>query len=218
MVVKAWIIINKHLKGNCSYIFASSKFYIIVSNNSLIIKKENGGPETTIDFQSFIPNIPFYYHLFDEDKAYSKDIADLVKKLRIRNAAIVFPDDSIELEVDKKVLVEFFMQCGVKKVQWNFQCFLLNIESKKYISLSKTTRTIVIQYIANNKSISKKYYDKCYSDIKQITFYMRNLHTDCQYENIPVYINNLSNDMESFKSIGNLVSLNDIIANIMKDK
>lgn len=44
---------------------------------------------------------------------------------------------------------------------------------------------------------------------------MKSIHTDCQYEYVPVYINNMNNDMDRFSGIGNLVSLNDITKNIM---
>ena len=193
--------------------FATSKFYIIIGNKSLIIKKDRDDAETSIDFVSFIPNIPFYYHFFDADKAYIKDMTSLVKKLKMRNVMLIVPDDSIDLEIDIRLLTEFFLQCGVKKVQLKSQCFLLNLDRKKYISVSKTTRTIVLQYIVNNKSIAKKYYDKNYADIEQIGLDAKTLHTDCENENIPVYISNMNNDMENFKVIGDLVSLNDIILN-----
>jgi DNA mismatch repair ATPase MutS len=196
--------------------FKSPEFYIIVGNNGFIIKKENDDQENTIGLHQFIPNIPPYHHLFDKDKKeYIKDITNQIKRLRIKKAAIIFPDDSIDLEVDKRILIEFFMQCGVKKIQVNFQCFLLSLENKRYISVSKTTRTIVMQYIAYNKSISKKYYDKEYTDMEQLALDMKNLHTDCEYGMIPVYINNINNDMERFKSVGRLISLYDIISNIM---
>lgn len=195
--------------------FTSVRFYIIVGHKSLIIKKEGDDSENIIDFVSFIPNVPFYHHFFDKDKTYIRDMTSLIKRLKIRNATIIVPDDSIDLEVDRKVLTEFFLQCGVKKVQTKPQCFLLHLDNKKYISVSKTTRTIVLQYIVNNKSIAKKYYDKNYTDIDQVVLDLKSLHVDCEYENIPVYINNINNDMEGFKGIGNLVSLNDIIGNLM---
>ena len=195
--------------------FTSVRFYIIVGHKSLIIKKEGDDSENIIDFISFIPNVPFYHHFFDKDKTYIRDMTSLIKRLKIRNATIIVPDDSIELEVDRKILTEFFLQCGVKKVQVKPQCFLLHLDNKKYISVSKTTRTIVLQYIVNNKSIAKKYYDKNYTDIDQVVLDLKSLHVDCEYENIPVYINNINNDMEGFKGIGNLVSLNDIIGNLM---
>lgn len=195
--------------------FAQEKFYIIVGHKSLIIKKEGDALENRMDYVSFIPNVPFYYHFFDEDKTYIKDMTSLVKKLKIRNAIIIAPDDSVDIEVDKKVLTEFFLQCRVKKVRVQPQCSLLCQDCKKYISISRTTRTMILQYIVNNKSIAKKYYDKNYTDMDKIASDIKSLHTDCEYESIPVYINNLNDDMEEFRAMGTLISLNDIIKNIM---
>jgi hypothetical protein len=195
--------------------FSSAKFYVIVSNNSFIIKKEGDDSESTIELMSFIPNVPSYYHLFDHDKKdYISDINNQIKRLRIKNAVIVFPDDCLELEVDSRVIIEFFMQSGVKKIQESFQCFHLDLNSKKYISLSKTARALVVQYIAYSKSITKIYYDKEFKNMEQISSDMRNLHTECEYGDIPVYINNINNDMESFKSVGSMIFRNDIIGNL----
>lgn len=195
--------------------FASAKLYIIVSNNSLIIKKEDDYSKYIIPLQQFIPNIPAYYHLFDQDKEnYIKDIKSQIKELKIKNATIIFPDDAMDIEVDKQMVIEFLMQCGVKKIQVDFQCFYLNLNNKKYISISKTPRLIVMQYITHGKSISKKYYEKDYTDIEQIKMDMKNLHPDCQYGGIPIYINNINNDMERFRGVGDLISLDNIIINI----
>jgi hypothetical protein len=197
-------------KGDYKDMFASPKFYIIVSNNSFIIKKEGSNSENIIHLESFIPNVPAYHHLFDTDKkGYTEDITKQIKGLKIKNAAIICADDAIDIELDKKILTEYFLQSGVKKVEINPQCFFLNLESKKYIAISKTTRTIVMQYIAYKQSISKKYYDKAYDDLERIKSDMKYLHADCEYDMIPVFINNINNDMDSFKAIGNLVSQND---------
>lgn len=199
--------------------FKSDKFYIIVSNNSLIIKRNGNGPENIISLQSFIPNVPCYHHLFDEDKKdYIEDIKKQIKELKIKNAEIIFPDDSMDIEADKRILLEFLFVCGAKKIEMNFQCFILSLANKKYVSISKTARTLVMQYIVYNKSVSKKYYDKNYKDIEKIAYDMRHLYADCEYERVPVYVNNINNDMEEFKSIGSLVSLHDMIANIMNYK
>lgn len=191
--------------------FTSARFYIIVGHKSLIIKKEGDESQSIIDFVSFIPNVPFYYHFFDEDKTYTKDMTSLIKKLKIRKATVIVPDDSIDLEVDKRMFIEFFRRCGVKKVEVQSQCFLLSLDNKKYISISRTTRTIVMQYIVNNESIAKKFYDKNYTDMKQIALDAKSLHTDCQYDVIPIYINNINNDMEKFRGVGTLISINDYI-------
>jgi hypothetical protein len=195
--------------------FESAKFYIIVSNKSLIIKKENDALENIINFTSFVPNVPFYNHLFDEDKNYMEDMKSVVKKLKMRNVTIIVPDDSIDLTVDRRIFMEFFTLCGVRKVQVEAQCFFLSLNDKKYVSLSETTRNMVLQYIVNGKSIAKKYYDKNYEDIKQISLDIKSIHTDCQYEYIPVYINNMNNDMNKFGSIGKLIPLSDITRNIL---
>lgn len=195
--------------------FASAQFYIIVSNNSFIIKKEDDYSECIIHLQQLIPNIPVYYHLFDKDKEnYIKDIKNQIKGLKIKNATIILPDDCMDIQIDKSILIEFLMQCGVKKIQVDFQCFLLNLNNKKYISISNTTRVIVMQYISYRNSISKKYYEKGYTDIEQIKLDMKNLHADYQYAVMPVYVNNINNDMERFKGVGDLISLDNIIANI----
>lgn len=198
--------------------FKSARFYAIISNKSLIIKKENDDLESIKAFESFIPNVPFYYHFFDEDKPNIEDIKNEITKLRMKNLTIILPDDAIDLEVDKRILTEFFLLRGIKKVQVKAQCVYLSLFNEKYISISRTTRTMVLQYIVNNKSIVKKYYDKNYIDMKEIALDVKNLHTECEYENIPIYINNINNDMDKFEVIGTLVSLNDIINNIMKSE
>lgn len=193
--------------------FRMAKFYVIVCKNRFVIIREDDISKTIIDFQSYIPNVPFYHHLFDNDKKeYINDIMKQIKRLKIKNAEIILPDDCLDLEVDKRILIEFFLQCGVKKVQVNFQYFYLNLYNKNYISVSRTTRTVVIQYTSYNKVISKKYYDKDFMDMEKIAIDIKNLHPDC---NMPVYINNINNDMEGFSDIGNLVSMQDIISNIL---
>lgn len=196
--------------------FKSDKFYIIIMNNGFIIINERGNSENTVDFKPLIPNIPFYHHLFDEDNEYVKDIKDLIKRMKIKDVTIILPDDSMDVEVDKRVLIEFFLQCGAKKTQIDFPCFQLNSANKKYISVSKTTRTLVIQYIVNNKSISKKYYDKDYLDMVQIITDIKYLHPDCQYDSLPTYINNINKDMDRFNELGILISLEELKANIIK--
>lgn len=201
--------------------FKSDKYYIIVSNSSFIIKKDGGNIETVIELQSFIPNVPAYHHLYDTDKKdYIDEIKRQIKKLKIKDAIIIMPDDAIEVEVDKRMLIEFFLQVGVKKAQVNFQCYYMNLDNKKYIFISKTCRMIVLQYISYNKTFIKKYYDKNYIDIKQIKKDINNIHDDnMMYSSIlPVYINNINNDMEEFNDIGDLVSLDEFVANVMKNE
>jgi len=202
------------MKGSNANMFNSTKYYIIVSNSGFIIKKDDDNFENTIELQPFIPNVPAYHHLYDIDKKdYIDDIKGQIKRLKIKDALIIMPDDIIELEVDKKMIIEFFLQVGVKKVQVNFQCYYMNFDNKKYISISKTSRMIVLQYISNNKTINKKYYDKNLIDIGQIKTDINNIHDDMDCT-LPVFVNNINNDMEGFEDVGNLISLHEFETNI----
>lgn len=196
--------------------FKSARFYAILNNRSLIIKKEGEDSENRVHFSLDIPNVPFYFHFFDEEP-YIADLVTQINKMRIKDITIVAPDDAVDLEVDKRVLTEFFRLRGVRKVQMKAQCDFLNIENRRYISISRTTRAIVMKYLVNGKHIAKKYYDKNYEDIKQIQSDVKSIHPDCEYESIPVYINDMNNDMDKFKPIGTLISSGDVINNIMND-
>ncbi len=194
--------------------FNSTKYYIIVSNSSFIIKKDDDNFETVIELQSYVPNVPAYHHLFDIDKKdYINDLKRQITKLKMKNAIIIMPDDAIELEVDKKIVTEFFLQLGVKKVQVNFQCYYMNHDNKKYISISKTSRILVLQYISYNKTINKKYYDRNLIDIDRIKKDINDIHDD-MYSVLPVFVNNINDDMEVFESVGNLISLHEFKTNI----
>lgn len=197
--------------------FRKDKFYIVVGKDKLIIKKEGDNLENIIDFSSIthkVPNVPFYYYLFDEGKIEINNAKTEIKNLKIRNATIFLPDDCMELEVDKKILTEFFMLCGVKKIEIKFQGLFMSSEDKKYISIAKTSRAIALQYIVNEKLIAIKYLDNCNMDKEKIKLEVSNIHYECEYENIPIYINNINQDMEEFNDIGALISLKDIVNNI----
>lgn len=194
--------------------FNSTKYYIIVSNSSFIIKEDDDNFETVIELQSYIPNVPAYHHLFDIDKKdYIDDLKRQIRKLKMKNAIIIMPDDAIELEVDKKIVTEFFLQLGVKKVQVNFQCYYMNLDNKKYISISKTSRMLVLQYISYNKTINKKYYDRNLIDIGRIKKDINDIHDD-MYSVLPIFVNNINDDMEGFEGVGNLISLHEFKTNI----
>lgn len=193
--------------------FRGAKFYIIVTNNSLIIKKDKSEVERVIEFPSFIPNVPFYCHFFDEDKNYLKDMKNLVRELKVGSAVIIVPDDASDFEVDKRVLTEFLALSGVSKNEIKPQSSLLGLSSEKYVSISRSVRTLSLRYTAYDKVLGKKYYDKSYKDLEQISLDIKRLHSDCEMENISVYINNINEDMEEFGGLGRLISLSDIIKN-----
>lgn len=195
--------------------FTSTKYCIIVGNNSFIIRKQGETNQDIITFDSIIPGVPFYHHLFDKGKPYIVEAQQKIWELKVKNVTLLAPDDTTDIEADQLMLKEFFMKCAVKKLDIDFQCFFLNRKEQKYISISKTSRALVLQYIVNHNSIVKKYFDKNYNDIAQIKSEIKSLHPDCEYHTIPIYVNNINDEMNGLKEIGNLVSVNDIFNNLM---
>lgn len=197
--------------------FIPAKFYIMVGNSSFFIRKSDSDIKTEIHLETFAPYIPPYHHLFDENKStYLLDIKSQVRKLKMKNATIILPDDGVDLAVERKILAGFFAENGVNRIHVTFQCFLLNLDNKKYISISKTTRTIVMHYIAYKESLATRYYDINNTPMEEVTQDLKNIHGYCKYNDVPVFINNVNENMEEFSSLGTLVSLDDIFANAMK--
>lgn len=197
--------------------FIPAKFYIVVGNSSFFIRKEASDINVEIQLETFAPYIPPYHHLFDENKrSYLLDVTSQIKRLRMKNVTIILPDDSVELAVESKILTGFFTENGVSKIKATYQCFLLNLDNKKYISLSKTTRNIVMHYIAYREASATRYYDINHTNIEEIAEDLKNIHNHCKYNDIPVFMNNINGNMEEFNSLGTLVSLDDIFTNAMK--
>ncbi|WP_139243453.1 hypothetical protein [Anaerocolumna xylanovorans] len=197
--------------------FKKVKYYIIVADNGFVIKNEINQSENIIEFPAYIPNVPFYLHLFDENNNEIKNITNHIKNLKMKNVSVIMPDDTLDIYVDKKIFLDYFYTFGAKKVEVNYQCLLLTQYGNHYISFSKTARNMAIQYIKGGKSLAQKYYDKDFKDIEQIRKDMQRLHIDCEYGNQTVYINNVNNNMDLFENIGNLVTRSDIFNNAMNN-
>ncbi len=196
--------------------FSKKNYDILVTNNSFIIRNEYSGSETIISFPVFIPNVPFYYHLLDDASNYFTNIIKQVKSLKIKYATIILPDDAIDMEIDKQLLTAFFRQSGAKHILLKNHSFLLSPEYGSYISVSRTTRAVILQYISDNKSLAKRYYDIDIINPDQLISGMNRLHNDCAYGKTPVFINNMYEDMTSYESIGTMVTLYSMLNNLPK--
>ncbi len=198
--------------------FKKVEYYIVVANNGFTIKNNNDILENIIPFQPYIPNVPFYYHLFDKDKSYITEITKQFKLLKMKKVTVILPDDAMNIQVDKQIIFEYLLTCGAKIIKTNYQCFLLNSIESNYISISRTIRNFVLQRISNKQSLITKYYYKEHADVGQILSDIEKIQSDYGYERIPIFINNINNDMGRFKNIGDLISINDIFTNIIKYK
>lgn len=184
---------------------------IITNENILVYDTENSR------FRSFVmpgieslPNIPFYHSFADkisECQHYFKEFMKKIygKKYSKSILAIVVPDDTTRLE--SIFIKEFFLHSGAcKAVAQTTMGQALNKYCSKYISISKTNRNIVLQYICNNEVKARRLYNTDYEDIKKIFEDTKRIHIDTQYENMPVFINNFNMNMEAFSEIGEMIT------------
>lgn len=156
------------------------------------------------------PNIPFYHYFAEriagcqlEFKNYMKSIYG--KKLTKYILAIVVPDDTTKLE--SIFINEFFLHSGACKAVVQIKMGqALDKHNPKYISISKSSRNIILQYINNNEVIVSKIYDRDCIDSKQILEDAKRLHIDIEYEDVPIYINNFNMNMDKFFDIGEVIS------------
>ncbi|MFT4146618.1 MAG: hypothetical protein QM644_19415 [Mobilitalea sp.] len=194
--------------------FKTHKSYVIVMDSSFIIKDKNQS-ETIIEFKTHIPNVPFYHHLFDDYNGL-QPIFEQVKQLKMKHVVVIMPDDTLELTLDRTIFDNYFLLCNAKKVDLTCQFLYLSQHNENYISLSKTSRNIVLHFVKEGKSLAKKFYDKEFQEIEQIKADLQRLHIDCEYGHTPVYINNMNNNMDFFRDLGTLVSNREIIDNAIK--
>jgi hypothetical protein len=149
-----------------------------------------------------VPNIPFY-HMFaqkiSECQYYFKEFVRKIygKKLSKYVLAIITPDDTTALE--SIFINEFFLNSGAcKAVAQMTMGQAISKEHTKYISISKSTRNIVLQYINNNEVRARKLYDNDDYDINTIFEDAKRLHIDIEYSGVPIFINNFNMNMDDF--------------------
>jgi len=187
------------------------KFLIIMCKNKLILRKpESNLFELPFYIENQIPNTPYYHYFFESNNDYGKIIINAIGKLRFDKLSILIPDDT--LETDRRIIQEFFMlHCATRTPTIIPQCSLLSNTDKNYISISRSCRCISIWYIKNNIAIASRFLDKDIKDISFIKENIRVLHADCEYGNLPIYINNIEADMSYFDGLGQLVSFDELL-------
>jgi len=82
----------------------------------------------------------------------------------------------------------------------------LQKDIQAYISISKSSRNIVLQYIKNNEIQACRYYDCNNYDSQQIIEDAKRLHIDIEYEKTPVFVNNFNLNMDDFFDMGEVIT------------
>ncbi len=156
------------------------------------------------------PNIPFYHSFakkIAESQHYFKTfIKNIYPGKPSKNIlAIVVPDDTSTLE--SIFINEFFLNSGAcKAVAQITMGQSLSKKHSAYISVSKSSRNIVLQYIKNNEVQACRYYDCNHYDVEQIFEDAKRLHIDIEYEKTPVFVNNFNLNMDDFFEMGEVIT------------
>lgn len=182
---------------------------IIVTNSNILVKRKgrNEFLSFNMDHIDEVPNVPFYHHYakkLDESvtrlKAFIK--AEYGTLLAKPVLAIVLPDDTTELE--RAFLQSFFSNVS-KAVAISLMSQTLTHEYVRYISVSRTSRCIALQYISEGEVMAERYYDSTSYDPDQIKLDATRLHIDADNSDVPVFVNNLHGDMIDFMDMGEVV-------------
>lgn len=185
---------------------------MIITNKNILVKDKESDEFKTFNMPALsdIPNIPFYHQFAEkiaECQYYFKEFMKTLygKKLSKYIYAIIVPDDTSRLE--SIFINEFFVNSGTcKAVAQMPMALALSKEDNKYVSISKSNRNIILEYVRNHESVVIKYYDATTSDPKIITEDAQRLHIDLEYEKVPIYINNFNMNMDEYFNFENIIS------------
>ena len=185
---------------------------MIITNKNILVKDKESDEFKTFNMPALsdIPNIPFYHQFAEkiaECQYYFKEFMKTLygKKLSKYIFAIIVPDDTSRLE--SIFINEFFLYSGTcKAVAQMPMALALSKEDNKYVSISKSNRNIILEYVRNHESVVIKYYDATTSDPKIITEDAQRLHIDLEYEKVPIYINNFNMNMDEYFNFENIIS------------
>lgn len=205
-----------HIISNLFY----EKIAVLITNTTFIVAKQNTEP-IIIDFgiQSLVPHTPFYYHLFEEGDQNYRFLIDKIGKLRFIGSTFFFfalPDDDIWQ--DRKVMTEFFYFNHSARSKppaslFTTQSLLLSADMyKNYISFSRTPRCFALHYIKSGKIAQVKFFSEGSNSTTENMYIVEQFRESCG-THLPIYINGLSEGMEKYQGIGEIIFAKTMIAN-----
>ena len=185
---------------------------MIITNQNILVKDK--------DSDEFLPfempgiesamNIPFYHQFAGKIAECQRNFKEFIrstygKKFSKNIFAIITPDDTSPLETI--FIKEFFLNSGAcKAVAQITMAQALSKSNTRYISISRSSRNIILQYINNNEVKAKKYYDVDDYDTSVIFEDAKRLHIDIEYTGVPIFINNFNMNMDDFFEMGQIVT------------
>ena len=193
---------------------------MIITNTGILVKDKDSDEFRAFNMPGLesTPNIPFYHQFaskISEDQHYFKEFVKSIygKKLTKYVLAIIVPDDTSALE--SIFINEFFVNSGAcKAVAQMTMGQALSKDYTRYISVSKSARNVILQYISNNEIRAVKMYDETNYDAKIIKEDAKRLHIDVEYSGVPVFVNNINMNMDDFFDMGTVITPKDFMDKI----
>lgn len=197
-------------------------YVVLFRENKLIIKSKSEESTLEYNFTDIIsyPNVPFYSNLFQskiDTTVISKYIKNNLKDYKLNNLFIkpsVFvltPDDVTE--VDKRAIHEFILiSFKPKMVLLGMESvFTAPIEEQNYVSIYRSCRMVVFTYIKNkDMEVQRFLHNKDYS-IEEMKGFIYNLHEDCRYNKLNIYLN--GQDLDKYYVLGKIVLKEELFQN-----
>ena len=185
---------------------------MIITNNNILVCDIETGEFIPFNMSKIkpVPNIPFYHEFAQRIAEGQYEFKEFMrshygKKLSKFIFAIIVPDDTTKLE--SIFINEFFVNSGACKAVAQMPMSLaLSKDDEKYISISKSQRTVILEYIKNHEIIVKKCYDIRDYNASQIIADANIIHIDVEYNDVPIYINNFGMNMDDFFEAGEIIS------------
>ena len=193
---------------------------MIITNTGILVKDKDSDEFRAFNMPGLesTPSIPFYHQFASkiaEDQHYFKEFVKSIygKKLTKYVLAIIVPDDTSALE--SIFINEFFVNSGAcKAVAQMTMGQALSKDYTRYISVSKSARNVILQYISNNEIRAVKMYDETNYDAKIIKEDAKRLHIDVEYSGVPVFVNNINMNMDDFFDMGTVITPKDFMDKI----
>lgn len=184
---------------------------MIISNKAIFVLDKQTNEFKIFKMPSLnpVPNIPFYHEFAEkiaESQYYFKEFMKDIygKKLSKLILAIIVPDDTSRLE--SIFINEFFVNSGACKAVAQMPMSHALSKEEKFISISKSTRNVTLEYVKNMECVVKKCYDVHTCNPKQVMSDAEVLHIDLEYNDVPIYVNNFNANMDEFLEMGELIT------------
>lgn len=193
---------------------------IIITDNSILVKDKD-----TDRFKTFVmpgiesvSTIPFYHQFakkISECQYYFKEFVKEIYGKRVSKyvIAVIVPDDTSALE--SIFINEFFLNSGAcKAVAQMTMGQAISKNHTKYITISKSTRNVILKYINNQEVLAQKLYPISDYNPRTVIDDAKRLHIDVEYSGMPVFINNINVNMDDFSEYGQMISTKEFLDKI----